>query len=133
MPSSEIGALKIKPGDFFLLAFFLTLSILSFFLIYNSYYSTPGIVQIHHSGTLISELPLDPPDNYTIMYNGAEVRVRVSNERKVSVIYSNCPLKLCVKHKEISKNGESIVCLPNKIIISIKKNKNKHDIDTKTY
>ena len=37
----------------------------------------------------------------------------------VSVIESDCPNQICVKHKEISKSGESIICLPHKIIVRI--------------
>ena len=32
---------------------------------------------------------------------------------------ADCPDKLCVHQKAISKTGESIICLPNKIIVTI--------------
>ena len=32
---------------------------------------------------------------------------------------ADCPDKLCVKHKPISRNGESIICLPHKLAIRI--------------
>lgn len=32
---------------------------------------------------------------------------------------ANCPDKICVEHRPISKTGESIVCLPHKLVISI--------------
>lgn len=38
---------------------------------------------------------------------------------KADVIDAKCPDKICVKQKPISKNGESIVCLPNKVIITV--------------
>jgi hypothetical protein len=38
---------------------------------------------------------------------------------KVRVIDSTCPDKLCIKQGWISHIGESIVCLPNRISISI--------------
>ena len=32
---------------------------------------------------------------------------------------ANCPDKICKEHRPISKVGESIVCLPHKLVISI--------------
>ncbi len=35
---------------------------------------------------------------------------------------ANCPDQVCVKHKSISKNGEMIICLPNKVFVEIESN-----------
>jgi hypothetical protein len=32
---------------------------------------------------------------------------------------ADCPDELCVHQKEISKTGESIICLPHKLVIRI--------------
>ena len=32
---------------------------------------------------------------------------------------ANCKDLICVKHKPISKNGESIICLPNQVYIEV--------------
>ena len=40
---------------------------------------------------------------------------------KVEVIWTSCKNHICKKHLPISKSGESIVCLPNKIIVTIEK------------
>ncbi|MFP3154968.1 NusG domain II-containing protein [Lachnospiraceae bacterium ZAX-1] len=33
--------------------------------------------------------------------------------------WANCPDKLCMHQKEINAAGESIICLPNKVIVSV--------------
>ena len=38
---------------------------------------------------------------------------------KVTVKSANCPDKICVKHRAISKKGETIVCLPHKLVVVI--------------
>lgn len=38
--------------------------------------------------------------------------------------YADCPDQICVKHAEISKSGSSIVCLPNKVVITVHGDKN---------
>lgn len=45
--------------------------------------------------------------------------VSIENDT-ISIIDANCHDSLCVKQGEISKVGQSIVCLPHKIIIEIK-------------
>lgn len=35
------------------------------------------------------------------------------------MVEANCPDELCLHQTSISKNGESIICLPNRIIITV--------------
>ncbi len=37
---------------------------------------------------------------------------------------ATCPDRICVKHSPISKNGETIVCLPNKVFVEV-----ENDVD----
>ena len=39
---------------------------------------------------------------------------------EVSVKEADCPDKICVNHKKISNVGESIICLPHKLVIEIR-------------
>ena len=38
---------------------------------------------------------------------------------KVSVTEASCKNQVCVKHAAISRSGESIVCLPNRLVVRI--------------
>ena len=38
---------------------------------------------------------------------------------KVSVTFATCPDQICVKQGEISEAGETIVCLPHKLVVEI--------------
>lgn len=40
-------------------------------------------------------------------------------DKKVQIISSPCPLKTCM-NREITKNGESLVCLPNGVAVMLK-------------
>ena len=40
------------------------------------------------------------------------------------MIEADCPDKLCVHQKAVSKRGESIICLPNKVVVSIESEEN---------
>ena len=39
---------------------------------------------------------------------------------KASMTYANCPDQICVGHSPIGDGGEAIICLPNKVIVSVK-------------
>lgn len=38
---------------------------------------------------------------------------------KIKMIQATCPDKLCIKQGAISKKGQSIICLPHKLIIEV--------------
>lgn len=43
----------------------------------------------------------------------------VIKDGKVSVTEASCKNQVCVRHGEISRSGESIVCLPNRLVVRI--------------
>lgn len=49
-----------------------------------------------------------------------ESNVVVIKDGKVYVENAECSNQICVNHKAISKKGESIACLPNKVLVEIK-------------
>ena len=40
-------------------------------------------------------------------------------EGKAFIETASCPDGICVSHKSIYRNGESIVCLPNRVVIAV--------------
>ena len=52
-----------------------------------------------------------------VQINGYEYIV-IEN-REVKMKEADCPDQICVHHRAISKNKETIVCLPNKVVIEI--------------
>lgn len=59
--------------------------------------------------------------DYTVKgYNG-DVKIK-AGEGKIKVVEEDSPLHLCSKQGYISKSYETIVCLPNKIVIKLESN-----------
>ncbi len=54
------------------------------------------------------EIPIGDT-NYLIIKDG-----------KADMIEATCPDHICVDQREISRTGETIVCLPNKVIVEVK-------------
>lgn len=62
------------------------------------------------------------------LYKDAEIRIETENggynvlaitDGFAAVTHASCPDKLCVHQHKISRSDESIICLPNKVIVSI--------------
>ena len=62
--------------------------------------------------SLASEIELDIPSK-----NG--FNRLVIKDGRASVIEASCPDGICSAHRPISKVGESIVCLPNKVVVRV--------------
>ena len=48
----------------------------------------------------------------------------VIKNHEADMVDANCPDKLCVNQKPVSKNHESIICLPNKVVVEVDSKEN---------
>lgn len=55
----------------------------------------------------------------------------VIEDGAASVEEASCPDKICVRHKPIDKTGETLVCLPNKVVVEIE-NGEAAEVDAST-
>lgn len=62
-------------------------------------------------------------------YQGGLNRIEVK-AGKVSMTEADCPDELCVKTGKISRTGETIVCLPHRVVIEIKSTQGGNTIDS---
>lgn len=51
--------------------------------------------------------------------NGEELNLLIIKDGKAYVESATCPDGICAGHKPISRKGESIVCLPHKVVITV--------------
>jgi hypothetical protein len=108
------------PGDIFII---LAVVALCVFLIIHGVTgagaSTDLTVRVTANGKEVMSLPLqDGIEELTFEGYQGDSLLEIS-EGKVHMIDSACPDKLCVRTGWISRPGESIVCLPNKVVIEI--------------
>ena len=59
----------------------------------------------------------DLTDNRTIEVGGTN-RV-VIEDGAAHMEWADCPDQICVNHRAVSKNGESIICLPNQVVVTV--------------
>ena len=81
---------------------------------------TDAVVKINASET--ARYPLSENITTEILSgeNNEFSNTLVIENGKVRVSSANCPDKICAGHKAVSYTGESIVCLPHKLVIEIK-------------
>ena len=82
-------------------------------------------------GKVIKTLDLNSGET-TIEVNGYQGGVNkvVINDGKVSMTEADCPDELCVKTGKISRVGETIVCLPHRVVVEIMGSQDDDSIDS---
>lgn len=70
-------------------------------------------------GVEYGSYPLDEDTEVPIVLDGTTKNLLVIKDGEADMVEADCPDKLCVHQKAISKNHETIVCLPNKVVVEI--------------
>ena len=77
-----------------------------------------GIVSVQIDGKTVMELPLGE-DTQIVLGEGEHTNTLVIRDGTAQVVEASCPDKICVGHGAIQYAGESIVCLPHKLVITV--------------
>lgn len=110
---------RITKADIILIAVLLLFACAGVILLHR--FRTPGAyADIMVDGTSVEKLPLDENISYTLTQD-AGTNTIVVKDGVVSIESADCPDKICVEHKPIQQNGETIICLPHKLVVEIKK------------
>lgn len=76
------------------------------------------IVRVTVDGTVTGEYPLNRDDTVAIEGVGGS-NTLVIEGGQADMTEADCPDKVCVDHAPISHVGESIICLPHKVVVEI--------------
>lgn len=83
--------------------------------------SSGNFVRVTVDGKLYNEYLLSQnivEDIYT-GNNGEHLNRLVIKDGKVFVETANCPDGICSKHRAVFRDGESIICLPHRVVITV--------------
>lgn len=98
---------------------FVFIILLSIFL-YKPKHSA-SLANVYYDSELILTIDLNKDNIYEVSgYNGI-VKIEVKN-KKIRVIEETSNYNICSKQGYIENEGDSIICLPNKIIIELPSN-----------
>lgn len=79
-----------------------------------------GIVVVSVSGKEVERLSLNQDLTKEITGKGGGTNLLVIRDGKTWIEDASCPDHLCVKKQAVSRTGESIICLPNQVVVTIK-------------
>lgn len=88
-------------------------------------------VQIFVDGKLQYQYSLSEDRTIIVGSDEDEYNLVLIHARQVRVTDADCPDRLCVRQRSISRNGESIICLPHKMVVQIE-SKEESDLDAVT-
>ena len=109
-----------RKNDILFAAAVLVTAVVVYLAVYGIYGSKGINVQVMLDGEVYAEYPLEEDRRVQIKCVQEEgTNMLVIEDGSVSVTEADCPDKLCVKQRCISKDGESIVCLPHKLVITV--------------
>lgn len=121
----------LRKGDVILIFAAVSLALVLFLCI-NVFNKNSGeLVQIEVGGEVLTVLPLNENTLYEIKNNDKVTNTVEIKDGFVFVTYADCKDQICKNHKKISRVNESIICLPNKVVITVisAQSGSKADID----
>ena len=125
--SGEKRKEKTLLGDLIIVLSVLTLALVSALVVFLS--RTDGAwCAVSVDGKTLAAFPLNEDTSYTVFLDEGQNTLTIKNgEAYVSL--ADCPDKICVAHKPISHDGESIICLPHKVVVSISEDKPQIEVN----
>lgn len=82
-------------------------------------------------GEVYGSYPLSEDREVKIEAESGGYNLLIIEDGAASIEEASCPDKICVNHKPVDKTGETLVCLPNKVVVEIQ-NGEEADVDAST-
>lgn len=107
----------LKRQDIYLILFFLIISMIA--VLWVHFHKKAGeMVQITVDGVVQGIYPLEKNDQIAITGEGWTNTLMIQ-DGFADMTIADCPDQICVKHKAISGIGETIVCLPHRVVVEV--------------
>lgn len=108
--------MNMKKNDVMLLL----IIVISAFMIFGMRFALKdqgkAYVTVRIDGEIVDTFPLSEDREYVTSSGGNHISIK---NGLVDMIEADCPDQLCVHQIAVSKNNESIICLPNEVVVQI--------------
>lgn len=118
MSSHQNSTANLWKNDIILITVILIVSALLLLLFRDRNQTIGSYAVVSVDGSGYTAIPLNEDNTITITTDYGTNIVCVSSG-EVSVIEADCPDKICVDHSPIKFSGESIVCLPHRLVVTV--------------
>lgn len=110
----------MKKGDIVIIILVISLSLtlvsMNFLKNRSNNHELKGI--IYYNGQIYKEVNLNKDQEFEVITDIGRNLVKV-HDNGIEIIEADCETQVCVDTKIAKKNGEMVVCLPNKIVIEV--------------
>ena len=108
----------MKKADIIVMSVVLAVAGIFAFFLYFVNGDQGKYVQVEIDGNIVETIELN--NDFEKQYNfDGDTNTLTIADGKASVTQANCRDGICVNHMPISRSGESIICLPHKVVITI--------------
>ena len=115
-----------RPADIILAIGLIVIGfVMSFFLVFGS--DDGAQVEVRTAGELYGIYSLDEDQTVTIK-QGSKVNEFEIKDGAVRMLHASCHNHDCIQQGAISKTGETIVCLPNKVVLEVTGGEEEFDV-----
>lgn len=108
----------MKKWDWYIIGGLCLLAVISFVLLRAPWAGTGSEAVVTIDGVVYARLSL-ALDETLALPETAGGSVLVVQNGEISVQSAACPDQICVAHKPVSRQGETIVCLPYRVLVEI--------------
>lgn len=109
----------LKKRDIILIVSLLIVGIIAL-VIWHFVYSVDGkYVSIEQRDNLIGIYPLNVDKEIEIEHRGEVVNKIIIEDGYCYMEEAECPDHLCIKQGKVNKSGQTIVCLPNRVVVTV--------------
>ena len=120
----------MKKKDLILISVILGIALVSFGIIKFTQKDGKEVI-VTVDGQKVHTASLEKDQVYEIPVKNGK-NVMEIKDGKVRMKQADCPDLICRKHTAIEKSGETIVCLPHKVVIEISSDENEQELDGMT-
>ena len=108
----------MKKGDIIIIVVVLLAAALMYFSGILSPGGKGAEAQVYIDGQLKESIDLTKDGEYTFETENGVNTLKIENG-EAKMIFADCPDQICVNHKAVSNENESITCLPHKLVVEI--------------
>lgn len=113
----------IKKNDVILIGVIIVLA-LAVILFLNLNKKEGDRVVVRVDGKIYQTFDLNKDTTFTVEDGKGGYNTFIIQNKTVDMLEASCPDKICVNHKPVRYNHETITCLPNKVVLTVESEEN---------
>lgn len=127
---NQLNKKRIGKNDILLIGGLIAAALVLFFFVQIFHGKSGAYAEVTIDGELYGTYALYEDQTVLIRQNGMVTNTLMIKDGKADMTDADCPDLLCVHQRSIGKENETIVCLPNKVVVKIVGAKEKSDMDS---